>query len=196
MDFNVYISIIFAILVASLLGALFNIITQSFSSRKKIKLVIILVIITFILILFASLIYFHDIIYNNLPSLLNYDLGKLKILPFHKEEFDDLSFRSVFNINIWISLIIYFFAYHIIYTRKTQKKYHLYLLWIIVFCYIVVPIRFWTIYNTCKILYNFPIPIRYVLQSIFYSIITYNEIKFIDFYCYNKLHEKFSHKKT
>ena len=195
MDFNVYISIIFAILVASLLGALFNIITQSFSKHQKIKLVIILVIITFILILFASLVYFYDIIYNNLPSLLNYDLGKLKILPFYKEEFDDLSFRTVFQINMWISLIVYYIVYLVTHSKKPIKK-KFFLLWFLTFIYIFLPMRYWTMYITCKMLYNMPGQIRYILQSIIYFIITYIEVNLLDFHCYNKLHEKFNHKRT
>lgn len=180
---NEYITSLTTILAASL-GCFFSIILRSISIRQKRKYVLILSIMTVGIIAVITFLFFYGKFQFNIPSLIKFNkFNESKLFPFHNQEFDDELFNNIYNVNIYISIIIFFIEYKIL-TNNKYKKRKIYLL-LLVSCILVVSImRIWTIYITCNILINMPMLLCYILQSIFYSFITFFELSIFCSFCY------------
>lgn len=125
--FDTYITILFSIIIAALLGSIITIAIQNLPSTKRKLMFVTVFLITFVLIITATLIYFFD---KHTISIFSLSLSMPKLfdtlhLPFCKTEFSNKLFRKIYYLNVFIYLICKIILIIILYMKgkSRQKKY-------------------------------------------------------------------------
>lgn len=184
-NIDTYISILFSILIASLLGSYITIFTQNFSRFQKRKMVIVVSVITVFLLILLTIIYCYGrydfkIFLPSFSTSKSFDISNL--LPFNKLQFLNVSFSNLYCNNICISVGLFVVGYilmvylgSIIFDKK-----HL-LLTSVITIFIVSYLRLWEIYITCVLFYNHtPIWLSYIAQTVIYLLFTTIELTLLD----------------
>lgn len=172
---DTYITILFSIIIAALLSAFCGVIMQNISLKQKIKITIFILCVTIILILTATLFFYHGKCSFKVPTIWVFkNFSDLKWLPFNNKIFEQHSFNTMYNINIYISIILFIIEYKIFVVNVKPKGSRFLtgigFLLLLFICYVHI----WVMYITCSTLFKyFVFWLCYILQTIIYAIIFY-----------------------
>lgn len=185
---DTYISILFSIIIAAFLSAFCGVIMQNISLEQKIKITIFILCVTIFLILIATLIFYHGKYNFKIPTLWNFkNISNLKWLPFNNKIFEHPSFYTMYNMNIYISIILFIIEYKkFVVDVKPQGSNFLTTIGFLLLLFICYA-HIWVMYITCIILFKyFAFWLCIILQAIIYTIFFYIATILFCFIIYSK----------